>query len=385
MRFVHTADWQLGKPFGTIEDHEKRGLVKEERFRAVERIGEVVREHDAAFVVVAGDLFDSTTPDRSTVSKACQAIGSLGVPVLVIPGNHDHGGPGSIWEQEFFLKERDALAPNLEVLLEPEPFELEGAVILPCPLLFKSTFEDPALWLRSFDYSSLPSGKPRVVLAHGSVYDFSGFEGEGATNLLDLDALPMNEIDHIALGDWHGTTQVGPKAWYPGTPEPDGFPRGEEYRSGNVLVVEVARGDNPRVEPVLTAGFRWHTLSFSFTEETLLEELESLLEETFGGHESRSLGKVTLDGRLGIDAMHRLGKMEEQWRARLLDLRWDDQGVQIAPTQEELGSLTGMSEDPLIAAVASSLLEMMQQGEDAEVARVALQELYAACAGEVAQ
>jgi DNA repair exonuclease SbcCD nuclease subunit len=87
----------------------------------------------AAGVVVAGDLFDSPNATKATVSAACSAVGAMGVPVLAIPGNHDHGGQGSLWKQEYFLRERDALAPNFRVLLEPQPLELENAMVLPCP------------------------------------------------------------------------------------------------------------------------------------------------------------------------------------------------------------------------------------------------------------
>ena len=109
--------------------------------------------------------------------------------MLVIPGNHDHGGPGSVWEQEFFRSEQASLAPNLQVLLAPEPLELEEAVVLPCPLMHRRVAGDPTDWLKHFDLSSLPANKSRVVVAHGSVLDFGGdwaSGGEGSANIIDL-------------------------------------------------------------------------------------------------------------------------------------------------------------------------------------------------------
>ena len=38
---------------------------------------------------------------RGTVSPP------MDVPVLAIPGNHDHAGPGTVWEQDFFRREQD--------------------------------------------------------------------------------------------------------------------------------------------------------------------------------------------------------------------------------------------------------------------------------------
>src|ERR1700722_10587335 len=95
-RFIHTADWQPGKPFAGIEDPQKRALVQQERIEVIWRIGEVARKHQAQFVLIAGDLFDSSTASKATVSAACSAIGQLEIPVLAIPGNHDHGGPGGL-------------------------------------------------------------------------------------------------------------------------------------------------------------------------------------------------------------------------------------------------------------------------------------------------
>ncbi len=111
--FLHTADWQLGKPYGSVEDPDKRAILRQQRLETIDRLGEIARRHQAAFILVAGDLFDSPSPDRGTVSAACAAIGRLGLPVIAIPGNHDHGGAGGPWQQEYFLKERDLHADLL--------------------------------------------------------------------------------------------------------------------------------------------------------------------------------------------------------------------------------------------------------------------------------
>ncbi len=40
MKFVHTADWQLGKPFAGISDTHKRSLAQQARIDVIKRIGE---------------------------------------------------------------------------------------------------------------------------------------------------------------------------------------------------------------------------------------------------------------------------------------------------------------------------------------------------------
>ncbi|WP_289460407.1 hypothetical protein, partial [Klebsiella pneumoniae] len=85
---------------------------------------------------------------KATISSACAAIGSLRIPVFVIPGNHDHGGPDSLWEQEFFQREKQELAPNLHVLLTPKPVILDSAILFPAPLLRRHEPGDPTAWIR---------------------------------------------------------------------------------------------------------------------------------------------------------------------------------------------------------------------------------------------
>lgn len=375
--FLHTADWQLGKPFAGVADEEKRALVRQARLEAVERAGAVARERGAEFILVAGDLFDSPSPARETVSAACAAIGAMRLPVFTIPGNHDFAGPGSVWEQPFFQRERDHLAPNLTLLLAPEPVELETAVIFPCPLLRRHESSDTTTWARSAAADAARFGdKPRILLAHGSVH---GFGSEGAmVNRLDLARLPDGAFDYIALGDWHGTKQAGPGAWYAGTPERDRFPRGEGNDPGHVLLVSATRGGAPSVSPEATARLRWHRLEFEFAGDDSLPQLEEKVSALIGARAREDLLLLELRGGLGIAASASLEEKLDAWRSRLLRLKLDDRSS-ITPSPAEQEALTQRGADPLIARVAASLLERAAgDTEEAAIARLALCELHAA-------
>jgi DNA repair exonuclease SbcCD nuclease subunit len=391
LRFLHTADWQLGKPYARISDPDKRALLRQERLAAIGRIGVVAREQGASFIVVAGDLFDSHQPTRTDVSAACSAIGALELPVLVIPGNHDHGGAGSVWQESYFLEECRQLAPNLTVLLERIPFELSrlglpGGVLLPCPLLRKAEPVDPTAWLRQVDFS--PWGdQPRIVLAHGSIQGF-GSEDSGdtddenppvPTNRIDLATLPAGEIDYVALGDWHGLKQVGARAWYSGCHEMDRFPRSSDYRSGQVLVVQASRGSVPEAFPVTTGGIQWHQLQHRFNSDDDLERLEQLLRDLIGPRSNQDLLLLELDGSLSLAAAARLQELLERLEARLLRLKRRDR-TSVAPDAAELRQLTERAGDPLVARVAQRLQELVEQGdEQGELARMGLRELHRAC------
>ena len=384
-RFIHTADWQLGKPFAGIDDPQKRALVQQERIQVIRRIGDAAKSHQAEFILVAGDLFDSPTASKATVSAACSAIGQLGIPVFVIPGNHDHGGPGGVWEQSFFQREYSSLAPNLRILLKPEPVELDSAWIFPCPLLRRAESTDTTAWLRLPDaLSKCSSDKSRIVLAHGSTQEFTSKSDDDdtvstATNQIDLSRLPAGAFDYVALGDWHGTKQVTSTAWFSGTPELDRFPKGEAHDPGNVLAVVVGRGDAPVVTPVHTGRFGWGQLSFDFAEDSTLVIFRERLDALLGQRANEDLLRLELTGSLGVEAAGQLEQSLESWQARLLRLKLTNQVV-VAPTANEIQALTQRPSDPLTARVASQLVARAAgSDESAASARIALRELYAAC------
>jgi DNA repair exonuclease SbcCD nuclease subunit len=94
MRFLHTADWQIGMKAAVLGDAGAR--VREERLAAGRRVVETAKSHDVDFLLVAGDLFEDNAVDRVLVQKVADILNSFGGPVFVIPGNHDPLVPGSV-------------------------------------------------------------------------------------------------------------------------------------------------------------------------------------------------------------------------------------------------------------------------------------------------
>jgi len=381
-KFLHTADWQLGKPFQRITDEAKRTRLQNERINCLRQIGRLARESGASFILVAGDLFDSPRPLKSTVAQACEAIGEMKIPVLVIPGNHDHGGPGSLWKQPFFLKELGNLAPNLRILEESQPVVLEDAVIFPAPLLRRHDLTDPTAWIRTaFEAPEFPIHLPRIVLAHGSVQGFEitqddEDEDTRGLNRIAINRLPATEIDYIALGDWHGTKEISTHAWYSGTPEIDRFPKGIDNDPGNILIVEATRSQTPRVKKIKTGNLRWNEFAYRFSEDEGFDAFRTQLDQHIGDWGQDSLLKLSLTGSLGIETSRRLADLVESLEARLIRVKLDDQ-VTIAPTEEEIHALSNRPDDPLIRTVAEKLTALAS-GEQGDTARLALRELHAA-------
>lgn len=385
VKFIHTADWQIGKNFDRIEDDAKRERLRRARLDTLGKIGGIARDENADFILAAGDLFDSPTSDKSTIAAGLGAIGKLPVPVIAIPGNHDHAGPGGFWELDFFKDQQRDLAPNLTVLLQPRPHETAKAWILPCPLLRRSETADPTAWLRQASLDEVLRGqKPVILLAHGSTQTFGsrGYDDEegasGASNLIELARLPSGLVDYAALGDWHGTKQVESWAWYSGTHEPDRFTKGGDHDPGNILLVDLARGSAPAVRKIRTTLICWHTMDFTFSGDESLQLFTSELEGLLGQRVSEDLLQLDLAGTLGLDASARLATVLDSLEARLVRVKLRDH-TRVEATAEEVGELTAGAGDPLIALVARTLMEKTSApGEDAAIAAAALQELFAA-------
>ena len=360
-RFIHTADWQLGTRFGSVSDQSKQETLRSARFQAIERLAAAARTHEVDFVLVAGDLFDSPTASKDVVSRALAAIGSIPAPVFAIPGNHDHGGPGSLWDQPHFVAERASLAPNFTLLTEPKPCLAGNAVILPCPLLRRHSHANPLAWISGAGRSGedTPDDLTRIVLAHGTTQEFGAErdadDGSSSPNLIDLSILDTEALDYIALGDWHGTKKVGPKVWYSGALEPDRFPRNSEYESGQALLVEIAaRGSLPVVTPIRTGGIAWHEFDHDFQGADARSVFEERLQELLGTRVHQDALRFTLSGALSLEDDAGLSDILERYEARTLRLEVRQRpGIQ--PSDSEIRDLAARPGDPLLATVASRL------------------------------
>lgn len=379
LRFLHTADWQIGKPYERVADPSKREALRRQRIKTVRNLASIIKEHHCSFVVVCGDTFDSFTPEKSTVAACCSAIGSLEVPVFLIAGNHDSNAPGCIWDQRFFKREMEQLAPNLILLRVPEPHITDEAVFLPCPLSGRHITEDPTQWLRHSP-TALPKELPSIILAHGSVQNFSSREDEdheGAIQSLHLDLLPPGIADYVALGDWHGKKEIDDRTWYSGTPEQDRFARGANH-PGHVLVVEIeAPGTLPKVTPIPTGCIQWHQKEFHFNDDAALELFIEDVDRLIGSRIDQDLLKLDLSGSLSFEGSNRLHDFEESLNARLIDCRINS-SVRALPSTEELNQLLHLP-DPLISTVAAHLSAISQPGsssEESDLALLALRELY---------
>src|SRR5438128_927755 len=89
MRFIHTADWHLGRIFHGVH------RTEDQRY-ALMQLVELVREARPDAVVVAGDIYDRAVPPPEAVELLdevlCKLVLEARAPVVLIAGNHDSPG-----------------------------------------------------------------------------------------------------------------------------------------------------------------------------------------------------------------------------------------------------------------------------------------------------
>jgi DNA repair exonuclease SbcCD nuclease subunit len=360
MKFIHTADWQLGKALGRFQP-EVRATLSEARFDAIDAIGRAAGEHGADHVLVAGDIFDTEGPEDRTIVQAISRMERHPCRWWLLPGNHDFLRNDGLWDRV-----RRRAGERITVLSEARPHEIEpGVWLLPAPLTHRLNLDDPT---EAFDTMDTPGARLRIGLAHGSIRDF-GSRGE-AGNQLAPDRARRSNLDYLALGDWHGVLKIDARTWYSGTPETERFKRDDP---GHALVVDLEPGRDPIVSPVQTGRFRWLTREWTVSD---LADFDSQCDALLGSLEpSAVLLELSLSGITNLgDRSAILSKLENEiaHRLRYLDVRASD--LVGRPTQEDLDTLTV---EGVLGVAANKLNARIEAGgTDALLARRALERLF---------
>lgn len=363
MRFLHTADIHLGKPFGRF-DEDTRADLRAARLEALTRIGEAARAHEAKLVLIAGDTFDAEAPPSKIIRRALGVMARFDDIIWVLmPGNHDSLNAAGLWERIAAEK-----PPNLRLALAPEVIEVgDDVAILPAP----PTVRHPGLDLTEWMGQAQTGARIRIGLAHGGIRDFD--ESTGGLAVIPPDRAEIAALDYLALGDWHGQMQITSRTWYAGTPEPDSF-KGHAPAGG--LLVEIsAPGAIPDVTPIPLGTFQWQDCALSFLAG---EDPVTLLQDALPTSDrDRWLIRLEAQGRLGLQDQSRLraacAEVADDFHA--FEARLDQLGI-----EQVLGDLDLIAQGGALRSAADSLyaattLEGRTEA-DAEIAKIALTELF---------
>lgn len=280
MRFLHTADWHVGKSI--------RGRSRLDEFAAVlDQIVAIARDESVDAVLLAGDVYEQRAPAPeadSIVFDTLVRLHDARIPVVIVPGNHDSAvrfdALGSL------LRAIDVTV--VPVVRRPDD---GGIVVIPSRDGFSTAeiacvpfvperrfgdaaalFDSPADWYQSYAdgvghlleaYArAMRTDRVRVVVAHllASGVRLGGGERQATVGLnyaVPPSRLP-GTVNYVALGHIHRAQDVPgapARARYPGSILQLDF--GEVDQQKSVTIVEASPGTPARVRTIdITAGKR---------------------------------------------------------------------------------------------------------------------------------
>jgi exonuclease SbcD len=289
VRFLHTADWHVGKPL-------RSRSRMEEYARALEEVVSIAIDRKVDAVLMAGDVFDSPAPPPEAEKLVYDFLARLvpeKIAAVVIAGNHDHprrlGALSSLLEGLRIYVRPEVRPPaeggvvalasrdgREEARVAVLPFVPERKVGDACTVMdaeyswyeaYSARIEQILAWLvRDLDPSTV-----NVVLGHLLVSGSRFGTGERQLHLGDIyginpQQLPAS-VQYIALGHLHRPQEVTApsKTFYSGSLIELDF--GEREQDKSVLVVEASPGKAASIESLpLTAGRRLRDVSGTFEE-----------------------------------------------------------------------------------------------------------------------
>lgn len=307
MKFLHTADWQIGMRATMLG--EKGVRVRAARLESARHVIELARRERVEFVVLAGDTFEHNGVERLKVREVAKILGGADCPVFIIPGNHDPLTPGSVWEDTAWNE-----WTNLHLLTQPTPVEIAAATLYPCPVSAGDSRDDSTDWIHA------QGDAIAIGIAHGSV-ETAAYH---ATLPIPRAAARAHGLDYLALGHFHSTTLYADQSGgvhmaYSGTHESTAF---TEPDSGNVLIVYIAhRGAEPRIQTVRTGSLHWLSQSCKIEERGQMRALAAELDAL--PVPERTLIDCTLTGVLFGSEYEALRRLREIIEGRFLFGRHD--------------------------------------------------------------
>lgn len=365
MRFVATADWQLGMTAHYLDD-DARPRFQQARLDAVRRIGEVADARGAEFVVVCGDVFESNQLDRSIVARTFEALRSFTVPVVLLPGNHDPLDAASIYDSRAF---QDLVPDHVHVLRDSAPYAVvDGVEVVGAPWFSKHPTRDLVADACA-SLGPVPEGVVRIVAGHGAASTLN--PDRDAVAAIDVPALRKaldNDLAHVVvLGDRHSTTEVEDRIWYAGAPE---VTHRRETDPGNVLVVDVdPESGAVTVDRARVGRWRFEVVSAELASRDDVDAFSQRLRAM--PDKDRTAVWLTLRGTLSTAEATRLEQVLEEARALFARLdSWERHtDLVVLPDGHDFADLglSGFAQAALdeLVALATSESETARTAQDA--------------------
>jgi exonuclease SbcD len=276
MRILHTSDWHVGKVL-------KGQSRLDDQIAALGEVVQVAKAEQPDLVIVAGDLYDSSSPTADAtrvVTRALSALRATGADVVAIAGNHDNGAALDAlraWADAAGIRLRGGLRSPADLIIRGETAAGERWRIAALPFVSQryairatemfeltaaeatQTYADHISRLLARLTEEADADTVKVVAAHLTVVGGRTGGGERDAHTILSYAVPSSVFPssehYVALGHLHRAQQVhGPcPIRYSGSPLAVDF--GEEENAASVCIVEVTADTAAKIREVpITAG-----------------------------------------------------------------------------------------------------------------------------------
>lgn len=223
MKFIHTADWHLGK---LLKEH---SMTEDQEWLLNNRFLPLVDDEKPDVILLSGDVYDRSYPPEEAVElfdrMTEEIVGKRKIPFIIISGNHDSAERLAVasrllkWQGLYIFGPLTRLSP---VILE----DADGKVAF-CPLPYAEparvrvmmntlglkgadqvhSYEEAETVLSRYLLSLLPAEPLRkVALAHAFAAGGTPSESERPLSIGGYDRISdavFEEYDYTALGHLH--------------------------------------------------------------------------------------------------------------------------------------------------------------------------------------
>jgi DNA repair exonuclease SbcCD nuclease subunit len=376
MKFIHAADIHLDSPLVGLHKYEGapveelRGATR----RALSNLVDLTLEEEAAFLLIAGDLFDGDWKDYNTALfflKEMNRLRKACIPVIWVAGNHD--AISIVTKQLKPPKEVQQLSHR-----KPQTVVLEDAGVAVHGQSFSSRAVDENI---ASAYPQAVKGLFNIGLLHTSV---NGREGHDNYAPCTLDDLRGKGYEYWALGHVHKHEILSKDPWvvFPGNIQGRNI---RETGEKGCVVVTVEDNAVVNVEQRALDVLRWELATIKApptgSPHDLLDEIEKALNDVRDKNNGLTLAaRVLITGEC---AAHRtLLANPERWTAevRAIATGAGDNSVWIEKVKFETSPLTETSSisnmDGPVKALVSALDRLAPRAEELVLLKKELKDLF---------
>ena len=281
VKFIHTADWHIGRKLQGIDLLENQQFVLENLITEMKKI-------NPDFLIIAGDLYDRSVPSKEATILLQEFLVKINIecniPIFAISGNHDSRERLAIGEA-WFSKYKFYLHTRLEQAFDKISYENADIYLLPYfePFEAREYFEDPTLTThnaatkRVIDeiYKNLDTNKTNILVAHTFVSGGLETDSEREISVGTVENVAVeifDRFDYVALGHLHNPNAINEERLkYSGSLMAYSF--SEATQTKGIRLIEVTKESYNEEFIPLKPKRKLHNISASY-EEVLTKEFQ---------------------------------------------------------------------------------------------------------------